>query len=160
MAGDTKVIQQAHVVARYAGSLHRDFGPGIVQAWRPPLHIAHTGEIAHLWELICWCQQGAMHGHGLRCIFNSGADGESVRIAQWVVQGRVAVGVTLNFCIVPVRDRFEQAHGALVWNVALNPGAVDFHALFRENNRLQLLPPNPKELLSAWVIASSWFARM
>ena len=33
------------------------------------------------------------------------------------------------------------------------------HALFLENSRLQLLPPKPKELLSAWVIASSWFAK-
>jgi hypothetical protein len=75
---------------------------------------------------VCRCQQGAVHGHGLRRVFDATGGTESAVSAQRVVGGAVAAGATLDALLIPCLNRFEQAHAPLMRDVVGNPGVVEF----------------------------------
>jgi hypothetical protein len=70
-----------------------------------------------------------MHGHGLCRIFDTAGGTQSAVCAQRVVSRAVATCATLDRLLIPCFDVIQQAHAALMRDVAGNPGVVWFNLI-------------------------------
>ena len=65
--------------------------------------------------------QGAVHGHGLRRVFDAAGGAEPAVGAQRIVGGAVAAAAAADPLGIPVEHLVEEAHAALVRDVPLDP---------------------------------------
>ena len=66
-----------------------------------------------------------MHGHGLCRVFDAAGGAEPAVSAQRIVGGAVAARATLDALLIPCLDLIQQAHAALMRDVAGNPGVIE-----------------------------------
>jgi hypothetical protein len=65
-----------------------------------------------------------MHGHGLCRVFDTAGGAQPAISAQRIVSGAVATGATLDALLIPCFHAIQQAHPALMRDVARNPGVI------------------------------------
>ena len=65
-----------------------------------------------------------MHSHGLGGVFNTAGGAEPIICAQWIIQRAMASGAALNALLIPGFYAIQQAHAALVRDMARNPGVI------------------------------------
>jgi hypothetical protein len=65
-----------------------------------------------------------VHGHGLCRVFDPAGGTQSAVSAQRIVGGAVATRTTLDALLIPCLNVIQQAHAALMRDVARNPGVI------------------------------------
>jgi hypothetical protein len=68
--------------------------------------------------------EGAVHGHGLRRVFYSAGDSQAAVRAQWMAGRAVSAAAAADTLRIPFHDLIEQAHAAVVGDVAFDPETV------------------------------------
>jgi hypothetical protein len=68
--------------------------------------------------------ESTVHGHRLGSIFDSAGDSQSAVCPQRIVGCAMARARTSDALRIPGDDRVEQAHAALMRNMAHDPGAI------------------------------------
>jgi hypothetical protein len=65
-----------------------------------------------------------MHSHGLCRVFDTASCTQSIMPAQWIIRRAVATGATPDALLVPGFHAIQQAHAALMRDMARNPGVI------------------------------------
>ena len=123
---DAELIKDMVFVVRDAGGFDAQIGGDVVEPGHVKSRTAHTDQITHACAgAVGRRQQCAMCGHGLRRVFDRTGRTESAVSTQGIIAGTVAVGATLDAVLAPRLDPIEQAHAALMRDVAGNPGVIE-----------------------------------
>ena len=66
----------------------------------------------------------AVHGHGLRRVFDSAGYSQAALRAQRMVRQAVSAAAAADMLRIPFDDLVEQTHAAVVGNIPFDPGSV------------------------------------
>ncbi len=122
--GEREAIEDVIAVAGQALGAHLERPGQVVEAGDAQRDAAHAGEIALTRRRLRTGEQGAVHRHRLRGVFDAGGGAEAACGAQRMGGVEVAHRAAQNRGRRPFQHRIEQAHVALVRDVRGDPAPV------------------------------------
>lgn len=123
-----KLIQDITAAAMDANRFDIEINCNIIQAGHVQHRSAHTDQKSGTRTRIAlFRQQCAMHGHGLRGIFDTAGAAELLARTQRIRAQAVAAGAALDALRIPLDNLIEQAHIALMRDMRGYPCMIKLH---------------------------------
>jgi hypothetical protein len=121
-----EAVKNGAVVAAQALGTDGEKLAQVIQSFDVKRYAPNTGQVADFRAMAglvgagLFSDQGTMHRHGLRGIFDAARCAKPSIRAQGVAVGAVTAGLATDLAAVPGRHTVEQAHASLVGNAAGN----------------------------------------